>query len=224
MKLNGNYEEYKKKKADCEKSRRQRVKESLKKMTECKQKKFVENTRLRCLERVRKHRAKAKQLNPPQEKTSSGDDKLSQLNNSVLHQLQGVQSSYKTESAKAKATTKFRKGLPNSPSKQKAVIENFFNSLDDDTREEILFKKKKMNKGGKKGIGTELSEQIKQFYDRDDVSRMSPNTKDSRFYRNPTTGEKELKQKRYLILTLQQAYDKFLIENSGEKNLILINF
>ncbi len=223
LRLNGKYEEYKQKKAVSEKLRRQRVKESLNKMTKSKAKKFIDTARLKCLDRVRKHREKAKQMNSLSERISCGPSKLTSSTPSSArkdqHHQRSVQSHYNTDSALAKATTKFRKGLPKSLGKQMAVIEKFFDSLDDEKRQQILFKKKTMNKGGKKGIGKELSDRITQFYERDDVSRISPNTKDARFYRNASTGEKELRQKRYMILTLQQAYDKFLIENAGEPSV-----
>lgn len=222
MKLNGKYDDLKKKKAEREKFRRQRVKESLNKLSESKRKKLVDNSRSKCRERVRKFREKSKQANQQILTTESGNEKPSKSaqKNIFSSQREFLQSSYKTEGALAKATTKLRKAvrksLPKSPSKQDAVLEKYFNSLDPKIREKIVQNKTKLNKGGKKGIGKELSEEINQFYERDDVSRVSANTKDARFYKNHTTGEKEMKQKRFLLLTLEQAYNKFLVENAGK--------
>lgn len=222
MKLNNKYDDHKKKKAENEKLRRQQVKESLNKLSESKRKKLVENARSKCRERVRKFREKSKQANQQIQTTESRTNIPANPVQTKLFSSQRafLQSSYKTEGALAKATTKLskavRKSLPKSPSKQDAVLEKFVNSLDDKIREKIINNKTKLNKGGKKGIDKELSEDINQFYERDDVSRVSANTKDARFYKNHTTGEKEMKQKRFLVLTLEQAYNKFLVENAGK--------
>lgn len=196
------------------------MKNSVNKMTESKRKQFMANARLKCLERVRKFRAKAKLVNQQSEQTNSGDvDVLSTvaIDQQKQHFPQHERTFYNTDGALAKAHTKLRKGLPNSLGKQRDVILKFFNSLPEELRKEITTNKANVNKGGKKGIGLELCNKIAQFYERDDVSRMSPNTKDARYYRDPTTGEKQMKQKRHMIITLEQAYDKFLITNAGKK-------
>lgn len=190
------------------------------KMTESKRKQFMANERLKCLERVRKFRAKAKLVNQESEKTNSGDVDVPSTVAVVQqkqHFTQHERTFYNTDGALAKAHTKFRKGLPNSPGKQRDVILKFFNSLPKELRKEITTNKTNVNKGGRKGIGPQLCNLIAQFYERDDVSRMSANTKDARYYRDPATREKQMKQKRYMIITLEQAYDKFLITNAGKR-------
>lgn len=206
-----------------EKLRRQRLKESLSTLTDSKRKQLVDNIRSKCRDRVKKFREKKQLIQSDPKITSSGHTKLSNIvqENRNLAECKSVQfqNSYNTKSALAKATSKLRVMLPRSPSKRKAIIARLLNSLDDDTREEVSLNKTKMKKGGRKGIASKLSEEIIHFYERDDISRMSPNTKDARFYRNPTTGESEMKQKRYLVLTLKQAYEKFAMENAGEFRL-----
>lgn len=195
------------------------MKESLTKLTVSRRKQLVSDARLKCLERVKKFREKKKQTQSQQ------DIKLpdpvipplkEELPKSSKRKSVQFQHSYKTEASLAKAFTKQRKILPKSPGKQKAVIGKLFYSLDEGAQQEIINNKTKLIKGGKKGIDSELMEKILYFYERDDVSRMSPNAKDSRFYYHPATGEKVIKQKRHLVVTLKQAHDKFLIENAGE--------
>lgn len=185
------------------------------KMTESKRTQVVTETRLKCRERVRKFREKKKQQPGNIELQSSVNEKP-EKQKSYQHRSVHLKTSYKTDSALAKATTKLRKVLPSSPSKQKAVIAKLLHSFNDDVRDEIILNKTILKKGGEQSIDSDLFEEITRFYERDDISRMSPNTKDSRYYRNSKTGEKELKQKRYLVVTLKQAYDRFLIEHAGE--------
>lgn len=206
LKQSGKYDDYKKKKA-----LRQRRKDSLNKMTEKQKKPIVENVRLKSLERVRKHRIKKSMSQPevPFIVSSSEEPPVRKKG-------------YKTDGALSKATTKFRKGLPASPTKKLDVIEKFYNSLDGGTLRNLgidLLKPKRNS--GSKGISLMLTEDIIQFYERDDVSRTSPNVKDCRFYLNKQSGKQELKQKRHLVVTLAQAYDKFLIHYAGRSPLTL---
>lgn len=53
---------------------------------------------------------------------------------------------------------------------------------------------------------------VKQFYENDAISRISPNVKDTRLIKNPATGEKEAFQIRHLMYTLREAYGMFLME------------
>lgn len=50
---------------------------------------------------------------------------------------------------------------------------------------------------------------FKAFYERDDVSRMSPNVKHCKKFEDPSTGTKEFKQIRFLMYTLSDVYEMF---------------
>lgn len=224
IKLNCKYDDFKKKRAELEKLRRQRLKYSLAKLPERKRNKLVAEDRLKSRERVKKCREKKREAElhagvaqdiEPSKSISSASIKPEALKLSSGTSVR-FQNSYRTEGALVKAASKVRKMIPSSPSKKKAVIAKLFYSLNDDDQKEIIQNKTSLNKGGAKGIDSTLKQQILEFYEKDDVSRMSPNVKDTKYFRNPTTGEKELKQKRHMIVTLQEAYDAFKEDNSGE--------
>lgn len=121
--------------------------------------------------------------------------------------------SYKTKSALAKAVTKAKKSLPSSPSKRKIVVSKLLDSFDDKDRDEIVGKQaSKQNKKHWKRMSTDLIENIEAFYERDEISRISPNVKDARYFKNAVTGQKELRQLRYLTYKLKEVRAFFVKE------------
>lgn len=86
-------------------------------------------------------------------------------------------------------------------------------SFDEKSRQDIFgnatstVKEKRQN-----GISPALVSAIQSFYERDDISRISPNVKDAKNFRNPDTREKELIQIRHLIFKLSEVYSKFVEE------------
>lgn len=65
-------------------------------------------------------------------------------------------------------------------------------------------------------VDLSLTSIVEKFYNRDDISRVSPNTRDCRTFINRTTGPKELKQMRHLMISLKEAYALFTGEFSAE--------
>lgn len=174
---------------------------------------------MKCRERVEKCRAKKKQSSESQMFNDSSEaigDSIEQDTSKSQHTSIQFSHSFKTYGALAKAVTKTRKTLPKSPSKKTAVIAKLVYSLDEKNQLIIFNNKTTMKRGGNKGVSAELVDKIELFYQRDDVSRMSPNVKDTRNFVDPKTSQKELKQIRHLVVTLKQAYDLFDKENSGE--------
>lgn len=225
LKINGNFEAFKKKKAEHEKARRQRLKNSVAKLTVSKQNQLLRNSRLKCRERVRKCRAKKKgstdsshSIIHPNEVTDDTNDKNVMKS---MHTPLQFHHSYKTYSALAKAATKTRKTLPASPTKRTAVIAKLVYSLDEANQLVIFNNRTIMKRGGNKGLSADLIEKIQLFYQRDDISRTSPNVKDTRYFVNSVTGKRELQQIRHLLVTLKQAYDLFGKENSGNLKCIV---
>lgn len=219
MKVNGNYDDFKKRKAEHEKARRQRLKNSISKLTVSKQNQVLRYNRLKCRERVKKCRTKKKQSSVPSQMINSNktiNDSNERNGSKSQHTSIQFSHSFKTYGALAKAVTKTRKTLPSSPTKRTAVIAKLVYSLDDKNQLMIFSNKTTMKRGGNSGLSPELIEKIQLFYQRDDVSRMSPNVKDIRNFVDPITGLKELKQTRHLIITLKQAYELFDKESSGE--------
>ncbi len=107
------------------------------------------------------------------------------------------QESYRTKSAARKATTKTRKSLPLSSSKRNHILHRIVHSLDS-TDQEIFNKKPVEKRNNGKGLNSELIVAVHKFYEDDEISHMSPNVKDCRFSKNPSTGEKEIVQIRHL--------------------------
>lgn len=82
-------------------------------------------------------------------------------------------------------------------------------SFDPDERMEIVHGKPGETKASK-GTSPSVIEMVKAFYERDNVSRMSPNVKDCRTFINDATGCKEVKQIRHLQHKLEVVYDMFV--------------
>ncbi|KAJ6640217.1 hypothetical protein Bhyg_12967, partial [Pseudolycoriella hygida] len=61
-----------------------------------------------------------------------------------------------------------------------------------------------------KAVSSSVIETVQAFYERDDISRISPNVKDYRKFVNSQTGEKEYKQMRFLTYKLSDVYELFI--------------
>ncbi len=219
MKKQGKFDDYKKKKAEQEKALRARIKESLKSMSEVKREKWILENRIKTRISVQKCRER-KKFNGVQETTE--DRSIFARNQPVVVRSTEIKHSYKTESACAKATTKTKKTLPPSPSRTKVVVHKILKCLNVGDRNEIIgslceFDHHKTNRGipKQKGLSPALIQEIREFYERDDISRMSPNIKDCRKFVNSDTGKKELKQIRHLMHSLDKVYDSFANEYKG---------
>lgn len=123
--------------------------------------------------------------------------------------------SYKTQSALSKAVAKTRKTLPSSPSKRKAVLARLLRSFSEEDQRDIIGNTKSKGIKTNKGLSSTLVKEIRLFYERDDISRISPNVKDLRKFENPDTGEMEAKQIRYLSYKLSEVYLQFLDDVKG---------
>lgn len=139
---------------------------------------------------------------------------------------------FRTNSALYKAIAKAKSALPKTLEKQKAVIIAIFNGLSENTQMKIvlnnstlksptgkflLYKVSKICKilmndytlAGKK-LSKQVIDEVVAFYERDNVSRMSPNVNDARKFTNISTGKKEVKQIRHLLYPLKEVYFLFI--------------
>ena len=57
-----------------------------------------------------------------------------------------------------------------------------------------------------KFLSNETKEYVKNFFQKDDISRVFPEKKDCLSVRNINTGEKELVQKRLVLMNLKECY------------------
>lgn len=137
--------------------------------------------------------------------------------------LNAVTQPYRTKSALNKAVAKTKKSLPRSPSKMKEVVNKLANSFKDEDKQYIIHNGK-LPKKSSKGLSSTVITLVLKFYERDDVSRMSPNTKDTRFFKN-ADGTKELRTIRHLTRKLDKVYNMFIQEWEIENgNILKITF
>lgn len=208
MKANGKFSDYKKRRAELEKARRERKKLKTQNLSEPKRRLLAEDERLKSRKRVQKHR----QLKKNRMEDTEKDQTERQNPEFIPETTFDFPHSYKTSSAIRKAYTKANKSLPSSPSKRKVVVTKIYRSFNDGDRQDISGRKGRSSimEGKAPGIGLELIRTIEHFYERDDVSRVSPNMKDARPFKNPSTGEKEIRPLRYLLFTLSEVYTMFV--------------
>lgn len=184
------YEIYLKKRANEEKERRKRLKDGRMNFSKKEREKLLKVTRESARKRLKKQRLKKK-----------GIDNI----------LETVAEPYRTKSALNKAVAKTEKASPTSPSKRKAVVTKIVHKFDNKDKQYIVHNGH-LPKNSRKGLNAAVISSVIKFYDRDDVSRMSPNTKDTRFFKNPANGEKELKTIRHLTRKLEKVYNMFIQE------------
>lgn len=120
--------------------------------------------------------------------------------------LNGAKEAFKTKSALKKAVTKAKKALPRSPSKKTAVLINLFNNMEDQSQLLKNLKPSQVPVVSNKNL--ELITDIRQFFERDDVSVTSPKVKDVKKYLS-RSGEQILLPTRHMTLTLKEAYGLF---------------
>lgn len=198
MKETGGYEEFLKRKAEQQKEQRNRLKDSLLRMTDAKRDQFLCEARMKSRKRVEKHR-KIKKENKSHTKGSLGD--------------------YRTASALRKAATKVRKSFPLAPGKRVAVLNYVLHGLDQEEQKAIFCKRMESKASNGKSISPDVVQAVETFYQKDDISRMSPNVKDVRLILNKLTGKKETTQIRHLMYNVSEVFELFLkdfAKNAGE--------
>lgn len=118
--------------------------------------------------------------------------------------------SYKSSRSLGKAVSKSKKALPSSPRKRMAVVKKLI--MDELPAISKCISGKNIHKGGRK-LDENTIKGVLNFYLRDDVSRQEPGRKDAVSVKNKCTGEKEINQKRIMIMTVSEAYEQFIQEN-----------
>lgn len=116
---------------------------------------------------------------------------------------------YKTKSALSKALSKVRRALPATTTKKKELVSKLLHTFSADEQAEIINGMPAETKPSK-GVSLATIEMVRALYERDNISRMSPNVKDCRVFVNPSNGCKEVKQIRYLQHKLEDVYNMFV--------------
>lgn len=164
------------------------------------QKKLIEKRRAATRERVKQHRKKLR-FNSLQKTTEAN---AGANNESSVGE---TNTPYKCTQSLGKAVKKAMKALPASGQRKNMVLRKIVMNMNDNDRKEFVniispsTQKKKNN--------SELVEEIKTFYERDDISRVSPKARDVKQYHNIETGQKIHLATRHMLLSLKKAYAIF---------------
>ncbi len=122
-----------------------------------------------------------------------------------------LEPAYKTVQSKGKALKRLIQKLPKSPRKQREIICSLANS-----RGIKVVCEKESSQIRTNSFPGGVIERVRDFFFREDISRCSPNRKDSISVKVPT-GKRERLQKHILFSTLKEAYTQFVQENEDVK-------
>lgn len=202
MKKNQKYDEYKKKKADSMKKRRAAMRQKEDELPISQLNDVITKRRETVRNRVQKYRKRLKQ------------QKLEQVNQNSKNS--NIRKSYNCVQTLGKAVKKASIALPSSPNKKKEVLMKIAEDLHPADKNEVL---NAINVTKKRNVTEheELIDSIHEFYQRDDISRMSPKMRDVKEYKCPKTGENINIQTRHMILTGQEAFGMFIAERIADE-------
>lgn len=201
LKSTGQYEAYKKKIASKRKIRNDSRINSIKSLPESVQQKIFREQREYARKKVAKCRARKKQLLS----ATSTQYALNTLTTSSTSSTRG----YNSSSALNKAVAKLKRAAPKSLEKKKEAVRELLLSFDVKDREEIILGTTENSFRKTNALSPSVIKSVQEFYERDDVSRMSPNVKDCKNYVNSVTG---VKQTRYLMYKVSEVYNMYLKE------------
>lgn len=204
LKANGEYEEFKRKKAASEKERRQRQKAGMELLPKAEREKLKRLNRTYMRKKNAEHRQRKKAAPAP----APGDTTTNVTSTSSESE---TRAGYNTKSALDKAVAKVKRALPSTTTKKKEVVSKLLLTFGEDDRSDIIANHVTTTKARPtRALKSAVVESVISFYERDDISRMSPNMRDCRKFVDPKTGLKEEKQIRHLMYKLSDVYSMFL--------------
>lgn len=104
-----------------------------------------------------------------------------------------------------KAVTIVKRSLPKSPSKRIAVIQELAGGT--------LSSNSELKSGS--GSSNETICKVQEFFQRDDISVVSPGKKEFVCVKNTSTGIRQKFQKRYLLMSISECFNMFETEYPG---------
>lgn len=211
--MTGGFENYKKKKAASAKERRDRIKAGLEKLPKAVREQTKRVNRAYNRKKVSEYRQR--------KKGAAVETTAVASNSSPSISDEG----YKTTSALDKAVAKMKRAAPSTAVKKKQAISKLLKSMNPKDLEEIVqvATGKTIKAKSTRAISSSVIESVNAFYLRDDISRMSPNSRDCRKFVDPITGSIELKPIRYLMYKLFDVYNLFVrFVQKGELKMISI--
>lgn len=130
--------------------------------------------------------------------------------------------SYKCPQSLGKAVKRLQAGLPMSPTKKDVVLKKLIQSHMPELAK-CLYSKKPVEetKHRKPRISDETKQLIHNFYLKNNISVQSAGKQEVKSIKNSATGKRELHQKRYMMLTVKEAYEVFKQETgiSAKKSI-----
>lgn len=209
------YDDYKKKQAQIMKKQRTKKKNEVKEMALVAPKKYkdyIDTKRQNERERSKRYRQRKKMLIEEQRKKNANENSF-------------VTKSYSSSAALGKAKKRVKRALPESPTKKKAVLVSIFKEMDDGERNELVkmisLKPSTITLNASTKYD-EIAKAIAAFYERDDISRVSPKMKDVQKRKSAATGADELTAKRHMVMTLKEAYALFVEDRNATNKGIKI--
>lgn len=215
LKANNKYDDYKKKKVDAMKKLRAKRKQQEKSMTANKLAEAVAKRRAAGRERSKKYRDRAKK-----QKENRIESQSEANQSSCLSEL--VCKSYNCTQTLAKAVKKVSSALPASPRKKRAILTHIVANMDEDHKQTLVSVVTKP-KSSRKSVSSQLTNKIREFFGRDDISRISPKTRDVKKYKCPETGEEVLFPTRHMTMSIREAFSLFA-EERQKANLGMSNW
>lgn len=186
LKEEGKYEEYKENQRQQMKKVRDKKKEEISKLKKRRQEAIRLEERRKTRERVAKHRLLKKER------------QRSQASPCVT---------YKSACSSGKAIKRAKKALPKSPRKKAYVVRKLFELIPG--TKDINETKKHTNS---LALSSETVDKVIEFYERDDISRMSPGLKDVTTVKR-IDGSKHKLQTRHLFSSIRETHALFCDEN-----------
>ncbi|CAH0560627.1 unnamed protein product [Brassicogethes aeneus] len=140
--------------------------------------------------------------------------KRKQRENKKLAQVQNYNNSglgsYKCLNTLKKAVVKTKKALPQSPTKKTAVLQQMFKEVN---LQMPTLLQKPDDRRSNNAITDEVKKKVQAFYETDDISRASPNRKDTMSIKDSQSGERTHVAKRHMTMAVAEAYSLFVTDN-----------
>lgn len=168
-------------------------------------KQYIDNKRQKERERSKRYRQRKKMQAEQQQNAMAGENVF-------------VAKSYSNRATLGKAKKKVERALPESPTRKKAVLVSIFKEMDDGERNElvsVISSKPSTITSNTSTKFDKISRDIGQFYERDDISRVSPKIKDVQQRKDVLTGAVDLLPKRHMVVTIKEAYALFIEDRNA---------
>lgn len=157
-------------------------------------------------ERSKKYRQKLKQ--------SAKDTQIETNPSCSLSEI--VQKSYRCSQTLGKAVKKVSRAFPASPRKKTAVLTHIVANLDEVEKQNLVSVVTKA-KPNNQPVTSQLPKEIGNFFERDDISQVSPIARHVKKYKCAETGEKILIPTRHMTLFIREAFALFTEERNKKQ-------